>query len=375
MKRKRWERLFEEMQGSGVSNMALMPGANMFYMTGLRMGLSERPTLLVISSQGAAFFVMPRLEAQKGQTVVENLKNEGLDLDFRVESFSDEEGPSGAFQRALSVIGAGTWSFENRSMRLLEYSLIRDTIGDLDWHDAGKVMKDLRMVKDEQETQSMRKACALADKGADMARKLLAPGETALDIVRAIEQRLKEEGAQSAGMALATGVDTAIPHASVSRTPMADGDLAWLDLVVNVDGYYADITRTYAVGTLGDELQRVYRIVLEAQEHARLNAKPGMSGAAVDALARDVIEGYGYGEYFIHRTGHGLGLEVHEEPYIVSSNHLPLPVGSTFTVEPGIYLPGKGGVRIEDDVLMTGEGLISLTTYPRNLLDDDRLVV
>ncbi len=375
MKKERWEKLFEEMESSGVSNMALMPGANMFYMTGLRMGLSERPTLLVISREKAVSFIMPRLEAEKGQTVFEKLRNEGLDLDSRVEPYSDEEGPSGAFQRALSVTLGGTWSFENRTMRLLEYSLIRDAFGDLVWHDAGKIMKNLRMVKDEQEIQSMKKACALADKGADMARKLLAPGEIALDIVRVIEQRLKEEGAQSAGMALATGVDTAIPHAFVSRTPMKDGDLAWLDLVLSVDGYYADITRTYAVGTLDAELQRAYRIVLQAQENARLNAKPGMSGADVDALARDVIESYGYGEYFIHRTGHGLGLEVHEEPYIVSSNHLPLPVGSTFTIEPGIYLPGKGGVRIEDDVLMTGEGLISLTTYPRNLLDDDRLVV
>ncbi len=114
----------------------------------------------------------------------------------------------------------------------------------------------------------------------------------------------------------------------------------------------------------------------ESQENARLNAKPGMSGTEIDALARGVIASYGYGDQFIHRTGHGLGLEVHEEPYIVASNHVPLEAGMTFTIEPGIYLPGKGGVRIEDDVVLTSDGARSLTNYPRNLADEDgKLVV
>ncbi len=370
----RWSRLFGEMEGAGVSNVAIMPGANMFYMTGLRMGLSERPTVLLISKKRTASFVMPKLEVQKGINAARRLQEEGLDFHVNVESYSDDEGPSPAFRRAVKETAEGAWGLENRTMRLLEYSLMKDALGEIAWLDAGIIMRNLRMVKDEVELRLMKQACALADLGVDMARKLLAPGKVASDIAALIEQRLKQEGAQSASMALATGADTAIPHAGVSRKPVKEGDLAWLDLVVNVGGYYGDITRSYGVGALSPELDRIYRVVLEAQENARVNAKPGMTGAEVDALSRDVIESYGYGEYFTHRTGHGLGLEVHEEPYIVSSNHEPLPEGSTFTIEPGIYLPGKGGVRIEDDVLMTKEGLVSLTKYPRNLLDE-RLVV
>ena len=205
--------------------------------------------------------------------------------------------------------------------------------------------------------------------GADIARNLLTPGKRATEIALEIEWKLRQEGADRVYMSLATGPDTAIPHAGTSSRVIESGDLAWLDLCVNVRGYWSDITRTYAIGGIPEELRRIYEIVLEAQERARLNAKPGMTGAQVDALAREVIAGHGYGHRFIHRTGHGLGLEIHEEPYIVATNHRPLPAGSTFTIEPGIYIPGKGGVRIEDDVVLTGEGARSLTQYPRNLLD------
>lgn len=231
-------------------------------------------------------------------------------------------------------------------------------------------MKDLRMVKDEDELSNMQEAARLADLGADLAKKLLAPGKRATEIVLEIERQLKLEGAQAVGMSLATGADTAIPHAGTGSRVIEPGDLAWLDLCANVNGYWSDITRTYAIGEISDELRRVYQIVVEAQQNARLKAKPGMTGAEVDALARDVIAAHGYGDKFIHRTGHGLGLEIHEEPYVVASNNNPLPVGSTFTIEPGIYLPGKGGVRVEDDVVLTPEGIKSLTKYPRNLLGE-----
>jgi Xaa-Pro dipeptidase len=260
-------------------------------------------------------------------------------------------------------------------MRLLELSLMKQSMGDFPWMDAGEILKKMRMIKDETELSSMEKACALTDLGVDAAGRLLAPGKKAADVAVEVERLLKEKGAQAVGMSLATGVDTALPHAGTSSRPIVDGDLAWLDLMVSVDGYWGDITRTFAIGNVSGEMKRVYRVVLEAQENARTKTRPGMSGAEVDALARDVIASYGYGDYFIHRTGHGLGLEVHEDPYVVASNNTPLPVGSTFTIEPGVYLPGKGGVRIEDDVVLTERGARSLTSYPRNLLDDETKLV
>ncbi len=364
----RWDDLLAALRESGLKGIAIMPGPNMFYLTGLSMGLSERPTLLAITEDGKASFVMPKLESQKGYMVSERMKDHGVPVDFQVFSYSDEEGPAKAFEAAF-MSSSGTWALEFRSLRLLEYSLMKRVIGDFLWVDASDIMKELRMVKDENEVKSMQEAARLADLGVGIARELLTPGKKAIEIVVEIERQLKIQGAQAVSMSLATGANTAIPHAGTSTDVISEGDLAWLDLCVNVCGYWSDITRTYPIGRISDEMKNVYGVVLEAQEKARLDAKPGMSGADVDALAREVIASHGYGEHFIHRTGHGLGLEIHEDPYIVASNHAALPIGSTFTIEPGIYIPGKGGVRIEDDVLLTPDGLKSFTTYPRNLLN------
>ncbi len=375
MRKERWQKLIEEMQAHDLTGLALVPGPNLFYMTGLRMGLSERPTLCVVSADGNVTFLMPQLEAKKGAVISEALAEDGVRLNFDVVPFTDEEGPAGAYAKVFGSKASGKWALEYRNMRLLEFSLVRNVLGQFAWNDAGEILKKLRMIKDVGELASLEKACALCDLGADVARRMLEPGATGAEVAAEVERHLKKNGAQACGMSLATGLDTALPHAGTSSARVANGDLAWLDLVVSVDGYWGDITRTYAVGDVSDELKRIYKVVLEAQETARTKIRPGMSGAEVDALARDAIASYGYGDYFIHRTGHGLGLEVHEDPYVVASNTAPLPVGSVITIEPGIYLPGKGGVRIEDDVVITERGARSLTSYPRNLLDDETKLV
>ena len=376
MNNQRWNKLLESMKEDGLTGMVLVPGPNLFYMTGIRMGLSERPSLCAIEAGGRATFLMPGFEMVKGEKTAAALLDKGVEMEFCTESYSDEEGPGPVFSRVFEGKG-GAWGLEYTAARMLEYSLMKSAMGDFVFADAGSTMKRLRMTKDESEIQSMEAACSLCDLGVDVARRLLTPGKRASDVVTEVERRLKERGAESVHMALATGVDTAVPHAGVSKTRVSEGEIAWIDLCVSVNGYWGDITRTWAVGgRFTKELERVYRIVQEGQENARLNAKPGMSGAEIDALARDVIASYGYGDQFIHRTGHGLGLEIHEEPYIVASNHAPLEVGMTFTIEPGIYLSGRGGVRIEDDVVLTTDGTRSLTNYPRNLADEDgKLVV
>jgi Xaa-Pro dipeptidase len=135
-----------------------------------------------------------------------------------------------------------------------------------------------------------------------------------------------------------------------------------------VDDYPSDITRTFAVGELEPELTHVYELVRQANEEARAVSRPGAAGQDIDRAAREVIAAAGYGDYFFHRTGHGLGLEVHEPPYILEANSEPLQVGNVFTIEPGIYLSGRGGVRIEDDIVITPDGSRSLTGFPRDLI-------
>ncbi len=140
-----------------------------------------------------------------------------------------------------------------------------------------------------------------------------------------------------------------------------------LDFGITLDGYNSDITRTFVMGQATEEIKKIYELVKQANAAGRAAARPGATGQDVDRAARQVIADAGYGQYFTHRTGHGLGLEGHESPYMVEGNHVPLEAGNTFTIEPGIYVPGLGGVRIEDDMVITENGAESLTTYDREL--------
>jgi Xaa-Pro dipeptidase len=166
---------------------------------------------------------------------------------------------------------------------------------------------------------------------------------------------------------VAAGANSANPHATVSDRKIAKGDLLLFDWGASVDGYFSDLTRTFAVGEISEELKRIYEVVKLANQAGRDAGKPGAPCSAVDEAARDAIDDNGFGEFFTHRTGHGLGMEPHEEPYMRAGNSRKLEVGMTYTVEPGIYVDGKGGVRIEDNVVVTEEGARSLSTFSRDL--------
>jgi Xaa-Pro dipeptidase len=189
-------------------------------------------------------------------------------------------------------------------------------------------------------------------------------------IAALLRQELFNLGADSIafGPIVSGGPNSASPHAAPTDRPLQAGDLLVIDWGCYKDGYPSDITRTFAVGDIEPELQRIYQTVKLANEQGKLTARPGVTGEAVDRAARDVIEDAGYGDYFIHRTGHGLGLEIHEPPDMVAGNTQPLAPGNVFTVEPGIYVTGRGGVRIEDNVVITADGSRSLTTYSRELI-------
>jgi Xaa-Pro dipeptidase len=175
-------------------------------------------------------------------------------------------------------------------------------------------------------------------------------------------------GAPSFSTIIASGPHAANPHHSNSERTFQPGDLIVMDGGALCEGYASDITRTIALGEPSPELRRVYDLVLAANVAGRAACRPGASGAAIDQAARAVIEAGGYGPHFLHRTGHGLGLEIHEPPYIVAGSNDPLEPGTTFTIEPGIYVASLGGVRIEDDVVITADGAESLTTFERELI-------
>lgn len=228
------------------------------------------------------------------------------------------------------------------------------------------------MAKDGTEIGDMRRAVGIAERA--MQRLLddgaIRPGRAELEVAADLKIAMLHEGGQGDAFPpiVVAGPNSASPHAGPSQRPLAEGDLIVIDWGTTYEGYRSDITRTFVLGAPTPEMVQIHDAVLAANQSGRLAARPGIPAQEVDRAARRAITLAGYGQYFIHRTGHGLGLETHEPPYLVEGNLELLRPGMTFTVEPGIYLPGVGGVRIEDDVVVTEDGSETLTTLPRELL-------
>jgi Xaa-Pro dipeptidase len=258
---------------------------------------------------------------------------------------------------------------EQLTMRVLELQMIQRDAPGVQIVPAEPLLSTLRMNKSDEELAHMRQAVHVAEDALAQMLKRVRPGMTEQDVAAELMLDLLKGGSEGLPFAplVQSGPNSASPHGATSNRVLESGDLLLIDFGATVAGYISDITRTSALGDLDPELAQVYKIVQAANGVARATAKPGIPCQEVDRAARQVIEEAGYGPYFIHRTGHGLGLETHEPPYIVEGNPLLLEEGMTFTIEPGIYLPGRGGVRVEDDVAITPNGCESLTRFERNL--------
>lgn len=219
------------------------------------------------------------------------------------------------------------------------------------------VMQGLRVIKDQDEIKAIRAAQDLADRVYAEVRPMIKAGARELDIANEIESRLRQAGGSSAfGLIVASGPNGAKPHAGATERVIQDGELVTVDMGAKLGGYNSDMTRTVAVGKPSDELVRMYNAVLEAEQAAVKAIKPGVRAADLDKLARDILVGHGLGEAFAHSLGHGVGLEVHEGPGLRGSSEEVLAAGMIITIEPGVYIAGLGGVRIEDLVLVTDTG-------------------
>jgi Xaa-Pro dipeptidase len=351
---------------NGVACVALVPGANLRYVTGLAMHLSERPTVALIPAEGPLFLVLPELEAPGVQA--------RLSVDARLLTYRDEEGHEHVFFEASEELGLDgePIGVEYLAMRLLEMRRIEQAFPGSRLTAVEPWLPELRMAKDEAEIASMRRAVEIAERA--MQRILdngaIRPGRTELEVAADLQIAMLREGGQGEAFPpiVVAGPNSASPHVSPSQRPLAEGDLVIVDWGTTYEGYRSDITRTFVLGAPTPEMVQIHDAVLAANQSGRLAVRPRTPAQEVDRAARRAITLAGYGEYFIHRTGHGLGLETHEPPYMVEGNLDLLKPGMTFTVEPGIYLPGVGGVRIEDDVVVTEDGSETLTSLPRELL-------
>ena len=232
------------------------------------------------------------------------------------------------------------------------------------------MIEKLRMIKTDDEIRTIRRAAEIADEAFSHILTFIKPGVTELEVSNELEFFMRRLGASESSFdtIVASGKRSALPHGVATGKTIENGDMVTLDFGALYDGYVSDITRTVAVGEPTEELKKIYHIVLEAQMRACSALKPGMTGKEADAVARDYIKDHGYGEAFGHSTGHGIGLEVHEGPGLSFRSDTVLKPGMVVTVEPGIYVPGLGGVRIEDDVLITEDGCELLTSSPKELI-------
>lgn len=364
MNERRLALLQEQILSHGLDGLALMPGPNMLYLCDIHAHVSERPIVLFLPVDDDAAIIIPTLEAAKARQA-------GIPEE-RIFAWSDEEGYTGAFQRACAHLELSDYllGVEALHMRVLEMEMLRRYAPGLTTAHAEPIMAALRMVKDEAELAAMKAAVVVAETAIDKLIPRIKIGQTEKQIAGLLLQELLAAGAEKPAFEaiVSAGPNSAIPHATPTDRPIQAGDLLVIDWGAIVDGYPSDITRTFAVGEIGREMTRIYDVVKRANEQGKAAVRPGTSAQEVDRAARRVIIDAGYGDHFIHRTGHGLGIEVHEEPGIVEGNTQLLAAGNVFTVEPGIYLAGRGGVRIEDNVVVTTDGHRSLTSYSRELI-------
>ena len=361
----RTNHLQELMKQKGLSGIALNPGPDLSYFSGLEFHLMERPVLWILPLDSSPVLVLPELE-----------ENKLIDQPHPIRPFTYNEDPAtwpGAFQSALTEAGLmkGKLGVIPRRLRMLELTYLQGAGPDLVLESAQELITILRTQKDETEIARMAEAARIAECALSASLSSFKPGVTEKEIAARLVGRLLQEGSDPElpfFPIVSFGENSANPHAVPGNRVLREGDLVLIDWGAGHDGYYSDITRIFAMGDIPPELERVSQFVREANAAGREAVKPGALASDVDRAVRKVISDAGYGEFFIHRTGHGLGREAHEEPYISAFDNTELTPGMTFTIEPGIYLPNRGGVRIEDDVLVTEDGCRSLTKQTRELV-------
>ena len=345
---------------AGLDALVIGPSQDLVYLTGYEPLPLERLTALVVRNDAAPVLLVPELERSgalltPGASVVETTG--WLDGGNPYHEVARVVGPAA---RRVAV-GDQLWA-----LHLLR---LEQALADAEFQPAGPVVGGLRARKDAGEIDALSRAGAAADAAFDQLVSEGIAGKTEREVAGALGRHLIAAGHRTADFTIvASGPNGASPHHEPGERRIVDGDVVVLDFGGKLDGYCSDMTRTVSIGEPSDEVRMTHAIVRDAQQHAFEAVRPGVTGEAADRAARDVIERAGFGDAFIHRTGHGIGLDVHEEPYLVAGNDRPLEAGNCFSIEPGIYLEGRFGIRIEDIVALTDDGGRRLNEAPRDLL-------
>ncbi len=346
------------MKRESIDCLAIVPGPNLYYITSKKFHLSERPVVFFVE-QDDLTFVLPELESQKLA---------GLDVNSL--TYSDVTGPSPAFDNFFKNKNFKKVGVESRLMRHLELNLISNDCEKI--IDSTQIFAGLRTIKSDYEISMIEEAVSIAEKSINSVIHKLTSGISEKEFASELVIQLLKNGSESElpfSPIVASGVNAANPHHFPTDKLIAKDELVIIDWGANHQSYFSDITRTFATGKrIHPKLLNAFESVKLANLAAREKSAHGVAAGDVDLAARSVIDERGFGDFFVHRTGHGLGLEIHEEPNIKQKDEFILNEGNIYTIEPGIYLPNLGGIRIEDDVLIHSSGCRSLTTLPRGLV-------
>jgi Xaa-Pro dipeptidase len=356
----RADELTKRLWRDGFDALLLFPGPNMEYYTGLIMGPSERLAAALIPIEGGPIFIVNKLEEElRGQTPWFRNKAIWLEQEDPVATLTETIRNKGLASGKIAIPEDAPWGWINKLQAALPEARLAD---------ASDHIGHVRMVKTPQELEWMMMACHAADRSLEVGFSRLHTGMTEAELSELLTAEMNRLGGGLTFTTVLFGERAALPHGYPSDRRLKPGEAILVDMGCTIHGYWSDITRTIFYDEPIPRLREIYDIVLKANRAAFEAVKPDATCESVDKAARKVIEDAGYGEYFIHRLGHGVGLQIHEHPYIVRNNGLRLEPGMVFSDEPGIYIVGELGVRVEDTVVCTQTGCEALTKFNRNLL-------
>ncbi len=359
--RDRLRRLREKLAGQTADAVYVSSPASIAHLTGLAITPHERLVGLLVPEAGEPALIVPALE-----TVAARASPAGIG----VVSWDDAEGPWGALHATFRETGTRTLAVEKNAVTVSVLERLQEALGSASFEDAAPLLVELRLRKSPSELALLAAASEVLDACLRELPRLLRVGAREDELAFRVDELARRHGSEGNPFEpiVLSGPNSALPHGKPGDRELQEGDLVIVDFGATRGGYCADVTRTFAVTEPSARAQEIYAVVADAQETALLAVLPGVSCSDVDQAARQVIETAGYGEFFVHRTGHGLGLEVHEPPSLVAGEERALEPAMVLTVEPGIYLPDFGGVRIEDDVAIRTGGAEILTTATRELV-------
>jgi Xaa-Pro aminopeptidase len=343
-------RLADILASNNIDAIFVGPSADAEYLAELRLFEDERVKGLLISRDGGIFALTPMLYEEEMRNAL------GDNAVYKI--WADHEGFSRAFAEGAREIGVtGGRIAVNDGVRAVDLIDMKSALN-ADYINGARALAPLRRVKDEAELEYLRRASAIADAAMEGVSEFVKSGISERDIQERIVKLFAEHGGEELSFSpiVASGPGGSMPHYQGSGRVLRDGDFVVVDMGCRYKGYCSDMTRTFCIGDPSEEMKRVYAVVLAAQKSGEAAVVKGAAGQDVDRAGRKVISDAGYGKFFLNRLGHGVGIAIHEDPYIIEGNDAPLEPGNVFSVEPGIYIPGKFGVRIENLVAVRPDG-------------------